>query len=95
MNEPDNRLATFERMTQTSNEALDNRFTHHGDPSDAQVAYYSVVREKLATLAKFVCDHTPACREQSLALTALEEAMFYAIAACARNRGHYPENPPV
>lgn len=37
-------------------------------------------------LAHFIVDSTPGCREQSLALTAVEEATQWAIAAVVRNQ---------
>lgn len=43
------------------------------------------VRECALSMARTIVDLTPECREQSLALTALEEAVMWANAAIARN----------
>lgn len=43
-------------------------------------------RAAFKRLAHDVADETPECREQSLAVTKLEEALFYTIAAIARNQ---------
>jgi len=43
------------------------------------------MRDDAKSLAFFIVKNTPPSREQSLALTHLEEAIFYANAAIARN----------
>lgn len=66
---------------------LENDFTYHA-PTGNQVERYSAIRDELLGTARFIVNNTPASREQSLALTSLEQAMFWANAAIARN-----ENP--
>ncbi|MFA7347324.1 MAG: hypothetical protein WCZ86_06160 [Desulfurivibrionaceae bacterium] len=61
-----------------------NDFTYHA-PFGDQVARYAQIRDRIRELALFIIDATPVSREQSLALTALEQAMFNANAAIARN----------
>lgn len=61
-----------------------HRFTYH-PPKGDQVARYSQVRQEGLRLAMFLLEHTPESREQSLALTNLEQAIFWANAAIARN----------
>ena len=39
-----------------------------------------------------VLDNTPECREQTIAVNKLQEAMFWANAAVARNHEHYAED---
>lgn len=63
---------------------LDNRFTYHA-PDDATVELHQNIRNNCLALAKEI-DSVPDGREKSLALTRLEEAMFWANAAIARNR---------
>ncbi len=53
--------------------------------SPAQASKYLLLRENAKSLAQLVLDLTPRSREQSLALTKIEEAMMWANAAIARN----------
>lgn len=69
---------------------LENRFTYHA-PNKAQAAVFPPIRAAILETAKQIRDLTPRSREQSLAMTALEEAMFWANAAVARNAELYPE----
>ena len=62
---------------------IENRFTFHaphGDQSDR----YDKLRTAGKALAYIIVEHTPESREQSLALTHLEEAIMQANAAIAR-----------
>lgn len=63
---------------------LENRFKHHPPTSDAVADRYVSVRSWCLQFARGIVEITPASREQSLALTKLEEAMFWANAAIAR-----------
>jgi hypothetical protein len=63
---------------------LDNRFTHH-PPQGDQPERYKTLRAVAKSLAVHIYTLTPESREQSLALTKLEEAVFWANAAIARN----------
>jgi hypothetical protein len=63
---------------------LENRFTYHA-PTEGQPEKYRELRDTAKAVAyriKLLC---PPSREQSLALTHLEEAVFWANAAIARN----------
>lgn len=64
-------------------EELAIRFTYHS-PKDGQPEKYSVLRNTAKSLAQLIVSETPESREQSLALTALEEAVFWANASIAR-----------
>jgi hypothetical protein len=66
-------------------EDLLNRFTYHGPKSEDQVQRYAAMRGEAGSLALKIVKGTPASREQSLAITKLEEAVFWANAAIARN----------
>jgi len=63
---------------------LENRFTYHA-PTPAQVEIYKLLRDRAKDYAYLIKVHVPASREQSLALTHLEEAVFWANAGIARN----------
>lgn len=63
---------------------LQKRFVHH-PPKDGQTSRYAEIRDVLRLNAEYIMERTPKSREQSLALTKLEEAMFWANAAIARN----------
>lgn len=67
----------------TSND-LDNRFTYHS-PKEDQLPRYAKLRNMARELAAEIVNLTPHSREQSLALTKLEESIFFANAAIARN----------
>ena len=63
---------------------LENRFTYH-PPKDGQNDRYELVRRLALQTARAIVAHTPVSREQSLAITHLEEVVFWANAAIARN----------
>lgn len=63
---------------------LDNRFDYHA-PDDAKRRAHEEVRIQLRRTAGLVVHLTPESREQSLAITHLEEAMMWANAAIARH----------
>ena len=64
-------------------EELANRFTYH-PPTGTQTERYEAIRSRAHEFADFIERTTPESREQSLAMTALEEAVFWANAAIAR-----------
>ncbi len=53
------------------------------DPQLIEDAYAAGIKAK--EFALFIVENTPSSREQSLALTALEESVFWTNAAIARN----------
>lgn len=63
---------------------LENIFTYHA-PFGTQQGRYTDLRRGAKDLAKTILDHCPDSRERSLALTNLEQAIFWANAAIARN----------
>lgn len=77
-------------QTRALHRRIDRDFTYH-PPHGDQPDRYALLRELGATLAHSIVSTTPVGREQSLALTHLEEAIFYANAAIAR--GEAPEVP--
>jgi len=86
----------MEDLNQVSNEAkqllprikqsldLQNRFTYH-KPFGNQPERYELLRSRARELAELIVDNTPMSREQSLALTKLEECTFWSNSAIARN----------
>jgi hypothetical protein len=65
-------------------EDLDNRFTYHAPKGD-QADRYAALRDHAKGLAEHIVDECPESREKLLALTKLEEAVFWANAAIARH----------
>lgn len=66
-----------------STEELDKRFTYHAPKGDQPERYVSL-RARARDLAGAIVNATPDSREQALALTHLETAIFWANAAIAR-----------
>jgi hypothetical protein len=64
---------------------LEKRFTYHPPKDGDQVARYEQIRRWGFECARYITEATPDSREQSLALTKLEEAIMWANAAIARN----------
>jgi hypothetical protein len=64
-------------------EELEIRFTYH-PPQGGQAQQYEDIRLQAKVLARTIVAMTPESREQSLAITALEEMVFWANAAIAR-----------
>ena len=72
-------------------EEIARRFSYH-KPDTERAAKHDSLRGALQAAADIVVESTPPGREQSLAVTKLEEAMFWANAALARPK---QEGPPV
>ena len=62
---------------------LENRFTYHA-PKEGQPEKYAEIRSVGFLLAKTINALCPEGREKALAVTKLEEAIFWANAAIAR-----------
>jgi hypothetical protein len=62
---------------------LNTRFQYH-KPDEDKIKKHETIRNECLKLGFMICANTPACREQSLAITNLEEAMMWANAAIAR-----------
>jgi len=63
---------------------LENRFTYHA-PKEGQPGKYVAIRDKAKLFAVMICDLCPESRERSLAITNLEQAVFWANASIARH----------
>jgi hypothetical protein len=66
-------------------EDLHERFHYHA-PSPEGVQKHAALSDAFTALAVVVNDVVPMGREQALALTALEQAKFWASAGVARNK---------
>lgn len=66
---------------------IDRNFTYHV-PVGTQADRYTEIREHAKRFAHLIVQKSPASREQSLALTNLEQVVMWTNAAIARN-----ENP--
>lgn len=66
---------------------LQNTFTYHPPTGPDQVERYGRIRQACHGLATMLVTMTPPSCEQSVMLTKLEEAVFWANAAIARNEG--------
>lgn len=62
------------------------RFTHYPPRDKEDADRHSGVRSAIENAALYVANFVPEGREQSLAITKLEEVMFWANAALARSR---------
>lgn len=67
-----------------TNADLENRFAYHPANTEEKRTAHSTVRAELHRLADTLNELLPDTREKSLAITKLEEAMFWANAALAR-----------
>ena len=65
-------------------EDIDNRFDYHAPDDDARMKH-EFLRTTAKHMASALNDLLPEGREKSLAVTNLEQAMFWANAAVARN----------
>lgn len=74
----------MERPVHQQDPDLETRFTYHAPKGD-QPERYVKLRDSAKDLAYLIKELTPICREQSLALTYLEQSIFNANAAIARH----------
>lgn len=65
-------------------ERLERDFIYHS-PKEDQTQRYVQIRDAAKNLAYLIVGSTPPSREQSVALTQLEDAVMWANAAIARN----------
>lgn len=72
------------RKATAESERIEKNFTYHA-PKNGQTDQYVALRNAAKVLAYLILDNTPISREQSVAFTKLEEAVFWANAAIARN----------
>jgi len=66
---------------------IENRFAFHAATNEEKRDAHTSVRQNCRSLADFLNDKLPEGREKSLAITHLEEVMFWGNAALARSGG--------
>ena len=71
-------------MSERVKQQIEKAFTYH-PPKENQPQRYNRIRDAAKELANLIAALTPESREQSLALTKIEEAVMWANAAIARN----------
>lgn len=68
----------------TKNDSIENNFSYHA-PKKGQPELYELIRSEAKALAYLLHESVPDGREKSLAMTKLEEAVFWANAGIARS----------
>ncbi|WP_410512061.1 hypothetical protein PaeBR_18755 [Paenibacillus sp. BR2-3] len=76
--------ASYVAETHVANPQLENNFSYHA-PKPGQPEIYEQIRNKAKELAYLIDDLVLNSREKSLAMTNLEQAVFWANASVARN----------
>jgi len=66
--------------------------TNH-KPSDITIEIIEFLREQFIAVGEAVERECPPTRERSLAITNLEQALMWAVASIARERGEQPNYP--
>lgn len=66
---------------------IQNRFAFHAATTAEKRSQHGSAREAFALVALEMNEKLPEGREKAMTLTKLEEAMFWANAAIARNKG--------
>ncbi|WP_039823258.1 Acb2/Tad1 domain-containing protein [Nocardia testacea] len=69
---------------------IEHRFAFHPATTEEKRAEHGSVRHACKSLALFLDEALPDCREKALAITALEQVMFWANAGIARNTERNP-----
>jgi len=62
---------------------IENNFTYHA-PSERKIGQHQMIRDAGKTYANIILHNVPEGREQSLAMTKLEEVVMWANAGIAR-----------
>lgn len=71
-------------LTQAQRETIIKNFTYH-PPKGDQPDRYNKIRAIAKSLAEVIISDTPQSREQSLAITYLEQVVMWANASISRN----------
>ena len=71
-------------MSEEIRARIERDFSYHAPKGDQQERYQKI-RDAAKQLAYIIVETTPPSREQSLAITHLEEAVMFANASIARN----------
>lgn len=66
---------------------IENRFAFHAATTEEKRDAHTSIRQNCRVLADFLNEKLPEGREKSLAITHLEEVMFWGNAGLARHKG--------
>jgi hypothetical protein len=69
-----------------TNEILKDRFSHHVPKNEKVTKSFEDIRRNMLTTACILGEKCPESRELNIAIKKLEEAMYWANAAIARNQ---------
>lgn len=84
---PDQQLPGLQERKQVmENKDLENRFSFHPATTEEIKQAHETIRNTVLRFAVDLNDQLPEGREKSLAITKLEEVMFWANAAIARQK---------
>lgn len=72
------------QLTDQEIQSLKNKFTYHPPKGDQQNRYI-LLRDTAYNLSVLICQNSEPSREQSLAITKLEECIMWTNAGIARN----------
>lgn len=75
---------SFKVDSTVADNRIENAFTYH-PPKEGQPQLYNIIRDNAKNFAITIDNIAPDSREKSIALTKLEEAVFWTNAAIARN----------
>lgn len=73
-------------MSESATNDIEHRFGYHPPKNEATIKEHELVRAQTKGIAHYWSGNLPEGREKSLAITKLEEAMFWANAAIARKK---------
>lgn len=82
--EPAPTTGTRHTPSQKVRQQIDRSFRYH-PPKGDQSQRYVAIRDQAHAFATLIAENTPESREQSLALTHLDQVVMFANAAIARN----------
>lgn len=75
----------IKKVPQLSSKELENRFSYHKSKNNETAASHQYIRDLCLGIATEINRIVPEGREKALAITHLEEVMFWANAGIARN----------
>ncbi|MDF2615461.1 MAG: hypothetical protein K0Q47_116 [Sedimentibacter sp.] len=82
---PEREAGCLEPKKYDISEDLENRFSYHS-PKPDQIGKYERIRDMAKEFAYLIRDNCPDSREASLAITKIEESVFWANASIAREK---------
>lgn len=77
-------------MSSEQLDAIEHNLTNHPPRDENVTALFDILRDDAKEFARTIAAACPTSREKSLALTNLEQALMWAVAAVARNQHLIP-----